>query len=118
MQTGRSPVVEPSAGEILGKIGGGGRLIDLAKQLEEVALHDDYFISRKLYPNVDFYTGLIYRAMGFPTRMFTVLFAIGRLPGWIAHYREMMKDPATKIARPRQVYTGPAERDFVEMEKR
>jgi len=83
-----------------------------------VALHDDYFISRKLYPNVDFYTGLIYRAMGFPTKMFTVLFAIGRLPGWIAHYREMIHDPATKIARPRQVYTGPAERDFLEMEKR
>ena len=87
-------------------------------QLEEVALKDDYFISRKLYPNVDFYTGLIYRAMGFPTDMFTVLFAIGRLPGWLAHYKEMLHDPATKIARPRQVYTGPAEREFVAVEKR
>ena len=114
----RAKIVKATADQILDKIGTNDHLIDLAKQLEEVALHDDYFISRKLYPNVDFYTGLIYRAMGFPTRMFTVLFAIGRLPGWIAHYREMMKDPATKIARPRQVYTGPAERDFVEMEKR
>src|SRR6516162_4784412 len=114
----RAKIVKATADQILDKIGTNDHLIDLAKQLEEVALHDDYFISRKLYPNVDFYTGLIYRAMGFPTRMFTVLFAIGRLPGWIAHYREMMKDPATKIARPRQVYTGPAERDFVEIEKR
>ena len=114
----RAKIVKATADEILDKIGANDHLIDLAKQLEEVALHDDYFISRKLYPNVDFYTGLIYRAMGFPTRMFTVLFALGRLPGWIAHYREMIKDPATKIGRPRQVYTGPAERDFVEIEKR
>ena len=114
----RAKIVKATADEILDKIGANDHLIDLAKQLEERALSDDYFISRKLYPNVDFYTGLIYRAMGFPTRMFTVLFAIGRLLGWIAHYREMMKDPATKIARPRQVYTGPAKRDFVEIEKR
>jgi len=114
----RAKIVKATADEILDKIGTNDHLIDLAKQLEERALSDDYFISRKLYPNVDFYTGLIYRAMGFPTRMFTVLFALGRLPGWIAHYREMIKDPATKIGRPRQVYTGPAERDFVEIEKR
>jgi len=114
----RAKIVKATADEILDKIGTNDHLIDLAKQLEERALSDDYFISRKLYPNVDFYTGLIYRAMGFPTRMFTVLFALGRLPGWIAHYREMIKDPATKIARPRQVYTGPAERDFVDIEKR
>ena len=114
----RAKIVKATADQILDKIGTNDHLNDLAKQLEEVALHDDYFISRKLYPNVDFYTGLIYRAMGFPTRMFTVLFAIGRLPGWIAHYREMMKDPATKIARPRQVYTGPTERDFLDIEKR
>jgi citrate synthase len=114
----RAKIVKATADEILDKIGANDHLIDLAKQLEERALSDDYFISRKLYPNVDFYTGLIYRAMGFPTRMFTVLFALGRLPGWIAHYREMIKDPATKIGRPRQVYTGPAERDFVEIEKR
>ena len=114
----RAKIVKATADEILDKIGTNDHLIDLAKQLEERALSDDYFISRKLYPNVDFYTGLIYRAMGFPTRMFTVLFALGRLPGWIAHYREMIKDPATKIGRPRQVYTGPAEREFVEIEKR
>ena len=81
-------------------------LLDIAMQLEEIALADDFFVSRKLYPNVDFYTGLIYKAMGFPTKMFTVLFALGRLPGWIAQWREMMDDPATKIGRPRQVYTG------------
>jgi citrate synthase len=114
----RARIVKATADEILGRLGTNDHLLDLAKQLEERALSDDYFVSRKLYPNVDFYTGLIYRAMGFPTRMFTVLFALGRLPGWIAHYREMIKDPATKIARPRQVYTGPAERDFLPMEKR
>ena len=114
----RARIVKATADELLTKLAPDDHLLDLAKQLEEVALNDEYFISRKLYPNVDFYTGLIYRAMGFPTRMFTVLFAIGRLPGWIAHYREMIHDPATKIARPRQVYTGPAERDFVDMEKR
>ncbi len=114
----RAKIVKATADEILTNLGTSDHLLDLAKQLEERALSDDYFISRKLYPNVDFYTGLIYRAMGFPTRMFTVLFALGRLPGWIAHYREMIKDPATKIGRPRQVYTGPAERDFLPMEKR
>jgi len=114
----RARIVKATADELLTRLAPNDHLLDLAKQLEEVALSDDYFISRKLYPNVDFYTGLIYRAMGFPTKMFTVLFAIGRLPGWIAHYREMIKDPATKIARPRQVYTGMAERDFIAMEKR
>jgi citrate synthase len=109
----RAKIVKQTADEILGKLGGDDHLLDIAKQLEERALSDDYFIERKLYPNVDFYTGLIYRAMGFPTRMFTVLFAIGRLPGWIAHWREMVRDPATKIGRPRQVYVGLAERDFV-----
>jgi citrate synthase len=109
----RAKIVKATADEILEKLGVHDHLLDLAKQLEEVALSDDYFVSRKLYPNVDFYTGLIYRAMGFPTRMFTVLFAIGRLPGWIAHWREMVKDPATKIGRPRQVYTGPVQRDFL-----
>ena len=93
-------------------------LLDIAKRLEEVALSDDYFIERKLYPNVDFYTGLIYRAMGFPPRMFTVLFAMGRLPGWIAHWREMHEDPATKIGRPRQIYTGYTERDYRDITSR
>jgi citrate synthase len=114
----RARIVKATADQLLTKLAPNDHLLELATQLEEVALSDDYFISRKLYPNVDFYTGLIYRAMGFPTKMFTVLFAIGRLPGWIAHYREMVHDPATKIARPRQVYTGPAERDFISMEKR
>jgi len=93
-------------------------LLDIAMQLEQVALADDYFVSRKLYPNVDFYTGLLYRAMGFPTRMFTVLFAIGRLPGWIAQWHEMINDPQTKIGRPRQLYTGPTQRPYLELEKR
>ncbi|HTJ66734.1 MAG TPA: citrate synthase [Actinospica sp.] len=107
----RAAIVKKIADEIISRTGG-DPLLDLAKQLEERALSDDYFIERKLYPNVDFYTGLIYRALGFPTRMSTVLFAIGRLPGWIAHWREMMNDPATKIGRPRQVYTGYPERDL------
>jgi citrate synthase len=109
----RAKIVKAACDEILGKIGGDDELLHLAMQLEERALSDDYFISRKLYPNVDFYTGLIYRAMGFPTEMFTVLFAIGRLPGWLAQYKEMLHDPATKIGRPRQVYTGPTQRDYV-----
>jgi citrate synthase len=107
----RATIVKKTADQILGKIGGDDQLLDIAKQLEEVALSDDYFIERRLYPNVDFYTGVIYRAMGFPTRMFTVLFAMGRLPGWIAHWREMHSEPL-KIGRPRQIYTGYSERDY------
>jgi citrate synthase len=93
-------------------------LLDIALRLEEIALADDFFVSRKLYPNVDFYTGLIYKALGFPTKMFTVLFALGRLPGWIAQWREMMGDPTSKLGRPRQVYTGPLERPFVPLADR
>ncbi|WP_333617927.1 citrate synthase [Dietzia sp.] len=93
-------------------------LLEIAQKLEETALADDYFVERKLYPNVDFYTGLIYRAMGFPTEMFTVLFALGRMPGWIAHWREQHDDPATKINRPRQVYTGATEKTFVPVSER
>jgi citrate synthase len=111
----RAALVKATADEVLADLGANDELLDLAKQLEGVALSDDYFISRKLYPNVDFYTGLIYKAMGFPTRMFTVLFALGRLPGWIAQWREMINDPATKIGRPRQVYTGYTERDYVQL---
>ncbi len=114
----RAAIVKQTADGILESLGANDELLDLAKQLEEVALHDDYFIQRKLYPNVDFYTGLIYKAMGFPTKMFTVLFAIGRLPGWIAQWREMIEDPATKIGRPRQVYTGYTARDYVSEEAR
>ena len=109
----RAAIIKKTADDILNKLGASDPLLDIAKGLEEVALADDYFIERKLYPNVDFYTGLIYKAMGFPTKMFTVLFALGRLPGWIAQWREMIEDPATKIGRPRQLYTGHTERDFV-----
>jgi citrate synthase len=114
----RAAIIKRTADEIIGKLGGDDELLDVARRLEETALADEYFIERKLYPNVDFYTGLIYRAMGFPTKMFTVLFAIGRLPGWIAHWREMISDPATKIGRPRQVYTGPTERDYTPIDSR
>ncbi|XVV04417.1 citrate synthase [Actinosynnema sp. CA-248983] len=114
----RAAIIKKTADEILGKLGADDQLLDIAKKLEETALADDYFIERKLYPNVDFYTGLIYRAMGFPTKFFTVLFALGRLPGWIAHWREMIKDPATKIGRPRQIYVGSPERAYVPVTER
>jgi citrate synthase len=108
----RAAIVKESADAVLAALGGNNELLDIARTLEEIALSDDYFISRKLYPNVDFYTGLIYKAMGFEERMFTPLFALGRMPGWIAQWREMMRDPATKIGRPRQVYSGSPERDY------
>jgi citrate synthase len=114
----RAAIVRRTAAGVLDHLNIDDPLFDIAQELEAVALADDFFIERKLYPNVDFYTGLIYRAMGFPTRMFTVLFALGRLPGWIAQWREMIKDPSTKIGRPRQVYTGPTERDYVPMLER
>jgi citrate synthase len=108
----RARLVKQSADEVLSALGVHDPLLDIAKELEEVALADQYFVDRRLYPNVDFYTGVIYKAMGFPTRMFTVLFAIGRLPGWIAHWREMTQDPSTKIGRPQQLYVGDAERNW------
>ncbi|WP_084223609.1 citrate synthase [Mycolicibacterium holsaticum] len=114
----RARIVKEQADKILGKIGGDDELLHIAKSLEEVALTDDFFVERKLYPNVDFYTGVIYRAMGFPTRMFTVLFALGRLPGWIAHWREMHDEGSGKIGRPRQIYTGYTERDYVAADNR
>jgi citrate synthase len=114
----RAAIIKKTADEILGKLAGGDELLDIAVRLEEIALADDYFVSRKLYPNVDFYTGLIYKAMGFPSKMFTVLFALGRLPGWIAQWREMINDPQTKIGRPRQVYTGPGQREYLPVEAR
>jgi len=110
----RATLVKESADEVLEALGVQDDLLDIAKELEAVALADDYFIERKLYPNVDFYTGVIYKAMGFPPRMFTVLFAIGRLPGWIAQWREMNLDPATKIGRPQQLYIGEPERAWPE----
>ena len=113
----RARIVKEQADKILAKIGVQDPLLDIAKELEEIALTDDFFVERKLYPNVDYYTGVIYRAMGFPTRMFTVLFALGRLPGWIAHWREMHSEP-NKIGRPRQIYTGYTERGYVDINKR
>ena len=106
----RAKLVKESADEVLDSLGVVDPLLDLARELEQIALEDDYFIERRLYPNVDFYTGVLYKAMGFPARMFTVLFAIGRLPGWIAHWREANDDPGTKIGRPQQLYVGPRER--------
>jgi citrate synthase len=114
----RARIIKGLADQVLAELGGSDELMDLALTLEDVALNDDFFIERRLYPNVDFYSGLIYRAMGFPTNMFTVLFAMGRLPGWIAHWKEMMEDPRTKIGRPRQVYVGPTKRDYVPVEQR
>ena len=108
----RAAIIKKAADDILEKLGQNDPLLEIAKGLEEIALADDYFVERKLYPNVDFYTGLIYKAMGFESKMFTVLFAIGRLPGWIAQWREMMTDPETKIGRPRQIYTGAPERNY------
>jgi citrate synthase len=114
----RAAIVKSTADDILSRMGKSDPLLEIALRLEEVALADDFFVSRKLYPNVDFYTGLIYKAMGFPSKMFTVLFALGRLPGWIAQWREMMSDPANKIGRPRQLYTGEPERHYVGLDAR
>ena len=114
----RAAIVRKHAHDILTMLGVQDPLFDIARELEDAALSDEFFIERKLYPNVDFYTGLIYRAIGFPTRMFTVLFAIGRVPGWIAQWQEMITDPDTKIGRPRQVYIGEAERNYTELTKR
>jgi citrate synthase len=108
----RATIVKSHADEVLAELGVSDPLLDIAKELEAAALADSYFVERKLYPNVDFYTGVIYKAMGFPSRMFTPLFAVGRLPGWIAHWREQNLDPANRIGRPQQVYTGPTERSI------
>jgi citrate synthase len=113
----RALIIKKSADDIMEKMGISDPVLDIAKQLEETALADPYFAERKLFPNVDFYSGIIYRAMGFPVEMFTVLFAMGRLPGWIAQWKEM-RDQNQPIGRPRQIYTGPVSRDWVPMEKR
>jgi len=114
----RARILKQTAERVLRELGSKDALFDIALELEEVALTDEFFIERKLYPNVDFYSGLIYRAMGFPTNMFPVLFAIGRLPGWIAHWRESHLNAKTKIGRPRQIYTGATERKYVPIEQR
>ncbi len=114
----RARILKTFTREVLDRVGLDDPLLEIAHRLEEVALEDEYFIERNLYPNVDFYSGIIYRALGFPTPMFTVLFALGRLPGWIAHWKEMTEDPDTRLARPRQIYLGEPERDFVFIEDR
>jgi citrate synthase len=114
----RAKIIKAAVDTLLAKMHRKDPLFEVAQQLEEVALRDPYFVERKLYPNVDFYSGIIYRAMGIPVQMFTVLFAIGRLPGWIAHWREMHLNPNTRIGRPRQIYTGYTTREFVPMDKR
>jgi citrate synthase len=113
----RAKIVKQTAYEVF-EVTGMNPLLDIALKLEEAALSDDYFVKRRLYPNVDFYSGLIYQAMGFPTEMFTVLFALGRMPGWLAHWQELLDDPEQKISRPRQLYVGPAERDYVPVNSR
>jgi citrate synthase len=114
----RAKILKKMCDEVLAHLGVKDPLLDLAKGMEEIALRDDYFISKKLYPNVDFYSGIIYRAMGIPTNMFTVMFALGRLPGWIAHWKEMVDDKDTKIGRPRQVYVGERVRKYVPIDQR
>jgi citrate synthase len=108
----RALIIKAQCDKVLAKLNKHDPLLDIAKKLEEIALQDDYFISRKLYPNVDFYSGIIMRAIGIPLDMFTVIFAIGRMPGWIANFKEVMKDSTGRIARPRQIYTGPTRRAY------
>ena len=114
----RARMIKIAADKVLSKLGINDPLLEIAKRLEEAALEDSYFVDRKLYPNVDFYSGIIYRALGFPTNMFTVMFALGRLPGWIAHWKEMTESPTTKIGRPRQIYTGEKKRDYISLDER
>jgi citrate synthase len=114
----RAAILKKACMDVLGTLGIRSRQLEIAVELEALALNDDYFISHKLYPNVDFYSGIIYRALGIPVNMFTVMFTLGRLPGWIAHWLEMRSDPETRIVRPRQIYTGPTRRAYVPMESR
>ena len=114
----RAKVLKQSASNVLNKLNVEDPLLDIARELEQIALNDEYFVERKLYPNVDFYSGIIYRAMGIPTNMFTVMFALGRLPGWIAQWKEMRNAEKPRIYRPRQIYTGITKRDFIPIDKR
>ena len=109
----RARILQKAAQRVFKKLKVNDPLLNIARKLEELALRDDYFVSRKLYPNVDFYSGIILRAIGIPTDMFTVMFVIGRLPGWIAHWKEQHDDSTAKIARPRQIYTGPVNQHYV-----
>ena len=114
----RAKIIKAACDKLLTKMKISDQLLDLAKELEEAALKDEYFVERKLYPNVDFYSGIIYKAMGIPTRAFTVMFALGRLPGWIAHAKEYLNEPGNKINRPRQIYIGPKLSEYVPIEQR
>jgi citrate synthase len=114
----RARILKQAADEVLAKLGVDDPLLEIAKRLEEAALADSYFVERKLYPNVDFYSGILYRAMGIPTNMFTVMFALGRLPGWIAHWLEQRNAPGARICRPRQIYTGATPRPWVPLDER
>jgi citrate synthase len=114
----RARILKRMADDVLAELGVNDPLLEIAKALEEVALHDEFFVSRKLYPNVDFYSGILSRAMGIPTNMFTVMFALGRMPGWIAHWKEMLDDPKSRINRPRQIYTGATQRPYVPLDQR
>ena len=114
----RAAILKKACMDVVDRVGVSSRLLEIALELENIALHDDYFVSRKLYPNVDFYSGVIYKALGVPVNMFTVLFAMGRLPGWIAQWLEMRSDPDTRISRPRQIYVGPQQRAYVPIERR
>jgi citrate synthase len=115
----RAKIIQKACHDVLAELGiKGDPLLDLAMELEKIALNDKYFVDRKLYPNVDFYSGIILKAMGFPTSMFTALFAVSRTVGWVAQWKEMMEDPGQRIGRPRQVYTGAPKRDYVPMAKR
>ena len=115
----RAKIMQQTCKEVLEELGiKGDPLLDMAVELERIALHDEYFISKKLYPNVDFYSGIILKAMGFPTSMFTVLFAVARTVGWISQWKEMIEEPSQRIGRPRQLYTGAPQRDFVPVDGR
>jgi citrate synthase len=114
----RALIIKEQCDKVLAQLHKSDPLLDIAKKLEEIALHDDYFVSRKLYPNVDFYSGIIMRAIGIPLDMFTVMFAIGRMPGWIANFKEVLEDPESRISRPRQIYTGPTLREYKSMAER
>ncbi|OGS00609.1 MAG: hypothetical protein A3G41_03680 [Elusimicrobia bacterium RIFCSPLOWO2_12_FULL_59_9] len=114
----RASILKQTCTKVLKTFGQKSRLLDIALELEDIALKDDYFVSRMLYPNVDFYSGLIYRALGIPTNMLTAMFAMGRLPGWVAHWKEMHSDPEFKIGRPRQVYVGEKLRPYVPIHQR
>jgi citrate synthase len=114
----RAKIIKAKADKLLAKIGIRSSLLETAIKLEQAALKDEYFIERKLFPNVDFYSGIIYKAIGIPLKMFPVMFAIGRMPGWIAQWKEMRDSPGFRIGRPRQIYTGRNARDYIPMEKR